>query len=333
MSFSHENPDLVFVHLSDIHFRKGHSGDLHDKDQAVRHELEIGLRQVRAQMPRLDGILITGDIAYSGKKEEFEYAKGWIERIRELLGCDKAGVMVTPGNHDIDRDLVPLRGEVDALHQSIRKGSDIDAYDQALAEVMRDAVKGNALMKPLAAYNDFAEEYGCRITRDTPYWERAFPLTDGSSFLIRGLTTVLISGIKDDEQKSKMLYGGAQRTILRLPNTRRALIGHHPPSWSLEGDEADRLFSTLTSLHAFGHKHAQWITPIGNSVRIIAGALQPDRNEKGWMPRFSAIGIFALDPRRLGLVVYPQKWTEEEHMFIADINSRREDFREYVVTT
>src|SRR5260370_4077175 len=98
MADRRDSPDLVFVHLSDIHFRKGRVGDVHDEDADLRNELELDLRRLRTQVPRLDGIIVSGDIAYGGRPEEYDYARSWIESIREQLGCASAGVMLTPGN-------------------------------------------------------------------------------------------------------------------------------------------------------------------------------------------------------------------------------------------
>src|SRR4051794_30885154 len=47
--------DLSFLHLSDIHFRKGHVGDAHDIDADLRNELERDLRiVVPHRIKRLD---------------------------------------------------------------------------------------------------------------------------------------------------------------------------------------------------------------------------------------------------------------------------------------
>jgi hypothetical protein len=87
--------------LSDIHFRHGRAGDIHDLDVEIRNELERDLRIVRAnRLPKLHGIIVSGDIAFAGQPPEFEYARGWIEKVRELLDCPVSGVMVTPGNRE-----------------------------------------------------------------------------------------------------------------------------------------------------------------------------------------------------------------------------------------
>jgi hypothetical protein len=323
--------DLVFIHLSDIHFRKGRVGDSHDEDGMLRNELQIDLRRLRTRLPRFDGLIVSGDIAFSGKPEEYEYAGGWIESIRELLGCKHEGVMMTAGNHDVDQALIPPDGPVDLLHREVREADSISRYDERLANVLRDAGRGDLLLSPLAAYNDFAGKYGCRFTRNSPYWQRDFRLGDGTILRFRGIATVLLSSARDDQNAHKMLYGGGQRAILREPNIRYALIGHHPPSWSIEGEAAEHTFSTLTFLQIFGHEHEQWVTKMGNSVRLIAGAVHPSRGENNWLPRYSAIAISVQDDRNVALRIYPRRWSTEELKFIGDYNSEAEDFRDYVV--
>jgi len=323
--------DLVFLHLSDIHFRRGRVGDAHDEDKVLRSELGFDLRRLRPRLPRLDGLIISGDIAFGGKDEEYDYANGWIRTIAELIDCDRKSVMVTPGNHDVDQAMIPPDGEVDLLHREIRNAESLDAYDELLAGALRDELRARTLLSPLAAYNAFAKKYGCRISACRPYWERDFKLSDGTTLRFRGLVTVLLSGSRDNIQTHKMLYGGAQRAILREPNVRIAVVGHHPPSWTVEGDTADHMFSTLTFLQVFGHKHEQWLTRVGESVRLIAGAVHPPRRESRWLPRYAAIGISALNGRNVTVRIYPRRWSDHELKFVGDYNSRDEDFWDYTV--
>jgi 3',5'-cyclic AMP phosphodiesterase CpdA len=321
--------DLVFVHLSDIHFRHGRTGDVHDEDKMLRNELELDLRRLRARLPRIDGLIVSGDIAFGGQSAEYEYALGWIETIREQLGCVTHGVMITPGNHDVDRGEVTDGGPVDSLQRDIRSGNTIGDHDAALARCLRDPTNGPTMFLPLTNYNAFARNYGCQINCENPYWERDFGLSDGTILRFRGVASTLLSGKSDNEHTHKMLYGGAQRTILRQANVRYALVGHHPPSWTIEGDFADQTFSALTFLQVFGHKHDQWLTVIGNSVRLIAGAVHPSREELNWQPRYSAICISALNHQLLGLRVYPRRWSTEDFTFIGDFNLKGLDYREY----
>jgi predicted MPP superfamily phosphohydrolase len=143
MPSDQDKADLVFVHLSDIHFRRGMVGDRHDQDKMLRNELQLDLRRLRTRLPRFDGLIISGDIAFGGKREEYEYAADWIETIRELLGCNHKGLMVILGNHDVDRDAIPDGSPVDLLHQEIRRADSIPQHDERLEnEVRADCVVG-----------------------------------------------------------------------------------------------------------------------------------------------------------------------------------------------
>jgi hypothetical protein len=323
--------DLAFVHLSDIHFRRGRTGDVHDEDAGLRNELQRDLQRLRKKLKQLHGLIISGDVAFGGKADEYEYASNWIETVRELIDCPHDAIMVIPGNHDVDRSVVPDGGAVEALQKEIRAAGSFPEYDSRLAAILRHEDRGSLLLRPVSAYNDFARTYGCHIGCAQPFWQRDFPLSDGTTLRIRGIATTLLSGPNDHELNGKMLYGGAQRQILREPNVRYMIVGHHPPSWSLEGDIADKTFSTFSSLQVFGHKHDQWVTRIGESVRMIAGAVHPARDEPNWQPRYAAITITPIDERTLGLRIFPRRWTTEESMFMPDYDSEGRDYRDYRV--
>ena len=325
-------PDLAFVHLSDIHFRKGQVGDAHDIDDEIRNELERDLRIVRTKyVLKLDGIIISGDIAFGGQPEEFAYACGWIEKIRELLDCPPAGVMVTPGNHDVDRTPIVAGGQIDLLHDNVRAGQSLQQRDALIASLLRNGTNGPLLLSGMAAYNDFAGGYGCAVSPDQPYWERDFRLGEKGALRVRGMTSTLISGPRDDETTHKLLYGGAQRTLTRADRVWRLIVGHHPPSWTLEGDDADRVFSNRAALQLFGHKHEHWLTRYEKSIRLIAGAVHPDRAESLWEPRYSMVAMKLENSGNLAIRVYPRRWSREELMFIGDFNSRGEDYRDHTI--
>lgn len=325
-------PDLSFLHLSDIHFRKGKSGDIHDIEADLRNELELDLRRLTAQrVSKIDGIIISGDIAFGGQPEEYELATGWIGKIQELTACPKRGIMVTPGNHDIDRDAVAAGGDVDKLHSAIRAGKTLEERDELIAATLRDDTTGAELFKPLGAYLAFAKEFGCDVVPDHPYWERDFPLGNRGSLKIRGLTSTLISGPNDHETDSKMAYGGAQRTLMRSTEKHifRMVVGHHPSSWTLEGDELDRAFERA-AIQLFGHKHDNWYDP-RRGLRVIAGAVHPERGKPHWDPRYSVLSVRLDDAGNLVTRVYPRRWSKEESKFIPDINSNWQDYRDHTI--
>jgi hypothetical protein len=168
------------------------------------------------------------------------------------------------------------------------------------------------------------------VSPGRPYWERNFSLGNGGQLLIRGMTSTFISGPKDNETNHKMLYGAGQRTLLRVDNVFRMVVGHHPPSWTIEGDVADRAFSDRAVLQLFGHKHDQWLQPAGRGLRVIAGAVHPAHSEFNWEPRYSLVALRLDADKRLHIRIFPRVWTREETMFMADFNSSGQDFRHHV---
>lgn len=69
---------LRFVHLSDIHFSGQIPGIGFDPDRDIRNELKIDLKAQTQKLGKSDAILVTGDVAYAGKKAEYDDAALWL---------------------------------------------------------------------------------------------------------------------------------------------------------------------------------------------------------------------------------------------------------------
>jgi len=242
----------IFVHLSDIHFTQS-SGSVHDIDQGVRREV---LRDVTALTRRLGaaaGVLITGDIGFSGKKTEYQQAADWLRQVCQAVGCEEQHVSVVPGNHDIDRS---ISGGVitKLLHERIRslKGP---AIDSALRTYFSDAQSAGALLAPLAEYNVFAQPYGCDISAEEPFWQRELRLACGTTIRLRGLCSAFVSNEADG--RGNMILGTAYATVPREDGVLHLTLCHHPPEWLSDQDPIEDLLKSRVHIQLFGHKHAQ----------------------------------------------------------------------------
>jgi 3',5'-cyclic AMP phosphodiesterase CpdA len=100
---------IALAHLSDIHFHHELGGDVWDLDSELRHELELDLGRVTAELGPLRALLITGDVAFSGSTDEYAAAETWLGRITTLAGCREEDVWMVPGNHDVLRRTVSER--------------------------------------------------------------------------------------------------------------------------------------------------------------------------------------------------------------------------------
>lgn len=328
-----QSADLTLVHLSDVHFRRGIVGTKHDPDRELREALLGDLRTLVPRFGPISGIIITGDIAFSGHPSEYVFARSWITTIAEHLQCDLLNVMVIPGNHDVNRSALQADDKrVANIQRNIRRGANAAKTVARLATVLTSN-DGKLLMRPLKAYNAFAKEFKCGITTMNPYWERTFPLGDGSKVIVRGATSTWLSGSGDSERIAKLLYGSAQYDFAIADNAYRVVAVHHPPQNVIDQADAEKAFDFHCHLQLFGHKHDHWISESKTCARIAAGAIQPDRREQPWTPRYNIIqltGEILEKARRVQIQIFPRRWNDEFRQFMADYTPDAAERRSFV---
>ena len=78
---------IVLVHLSDIHFVKASPAGLEVLDEDIRRELKSDVVTQCDALGGAHGILVTGDIAYSGKVEEYKRAEEWLLELCRDTRC------------------------------------------------------------------------------------------------------------------------------------------------------------------------------------------------------------------------------------------------------
>src|ERR1035438_1666031 len=115
---------ITFVHLSDIHFVDRDHGTQFDLDQQIRRALLDDLVLKPADGANYDGVLITGDIAFGGKQEEYKCAQEWLDKVFAQTGTAAANTYMVPGNHDVDRAFVEPDLPLWAAHAGIREATD-----------------------------------------------------------------------------------------------------------------------------------------------------------------------------------------------------------------
>ena len=92
-----------WLHLSDLHFSIVHSLDESIVVNALLSDIKEQLTG-KDSMP--DFVVVTVDIAFSGKAKEHEIAKNFFIRLLEILHLDKDRLFLVPGNHDFNRSIV-----------------------------------------------------------------------------------------------------------------------------------------------------------------------------------------------------------------------------------
>lgn len=280
---------MLILHISDIHFRHPECAtpDL-DPDRPYRTRLIQDVRsRVKALGSDVDVILVGGDIAFRGAPAEYEAALQWLGDLADACGCKRERIFVIPGNHDIDRNTVMMDPGVRNVQQAIIRA---DNPERELAVQFRHKQTGDALLAPVASYNAFAARFSCQVyTPDRLYWHQDLPLNASTKLRIYGLTSTLLSGAwapKDDPRPG--LYLSPLQTVLDpVDNVINLVMCHHPPDWFIDCDDITDALAGKAAVHVFGHKHRQRIHRDPRYIVFSAGAVNPDRNEKGWEPGYN----------------------------------------------
>lgn len=258
----------TLLHLSDIHFVKDKSGTRLDIDEDVRNELLIDTQTLARDLGGVDAVVVSGDIAFAGKAEEYEIAARWLAELADALGCPPDRIWTTPGNHDVDRDQIDLTLEL--VHEKLRSIDPLRINDQ-LTTLLRDPYVGAALLRPLHAYRGFAGSHGSGFSAEQPFWEQDLPLNDGSILRVRGVTSTLVSSRED--RKGLMVLGLAPATLPRREGVEYMVLCHHPIDWFREHEELDNRLPTRARILLFGHKHLQRLRREEDCVVLTAGAV------------------------------------------------------------
>jgi hypothetical protein len=310
---------LTFLQISDIHFLGLPKGLPRDLDRKLRHRLVRDARKVAKDIGGVSGILISGDVAFSGTEPEYKQAAEWLREVAMRLGIDPADVWVIPGNHDIQRDVTKTAVQR-VLRSTFRvPGADVDACFDA---VLKDATKAGDLIAPLANYNVFASQFGCEISGEQPFWEDRLPLAPGLEFVLHGLSSPLISDEHDAEEAEALALGSMQTAILIEDGEVHVSMCHHPFNWLLDGSAAQKALEPHVRLHLSGHEHQHSIHSFEKGIHLSAGALQPERKDPNdWEPRYNFLSfkvVQGADGTDLLIRVHVRVWDEDADGFVAD---------------
>jgi 3',5'-cyclic AMP phosphodiesterase CpdA len=178
-----------FLHLSDIHFGQEKKGTL-PKHEFVRDALVTDAKSLAESRGAATRILITGDIAYSGKQEEFTRATAWLEKLTEACGCGETHVSTIPGNHDCD--VQGISNQAKMIYAQLRLNTP-EQVQANLDGIAQDDESANPFLPKLRAYRDFAGGYGCDFeSTSRPLWVRDFDFPGGIKLRFHGLTSVQV---------------------------------------------------------------------------------------------------------------------------------------------
>ena len=318
---------IILVQLSDIHFVKVSPVGPDVLDEDIRRELKRDVVALCGTLGSAHGILVTGDIAFSGKVEEYKRAEEWLLELCRDTKCDEQNVWMICGNHDVQRDVIANSVSLRDFQNKLRtqEPAKIDAVYQ---EYLTDAAARTIVYSALQNYNDFAQKFGGHFAHNRIYWEKDIVLNDGSKLRIRGLNSAIGCNKEDNKDTGKLLtVGSANCAVPRQEGHEYMTLCHHPPDWIRDSDEVVKYLNSRVRLQLFGHKHKRRIEPGDENgflyLRLHAGAVNPEQGESS-LPRYNMIVIHvsasapAEKKRTLHVEIHPRIWDPDQTKFIPE---------------
>ena len=272
---------LTWLHLSDLHFQ---NGDSFERNIVLEELLKDVGEQIQREQFCLDFIAVTGDIAYSGKTNEYKLAQEYFDRLLKVTATPKERLFVVPGNHDLDRSTITAGAR--------QIGENFDQQD-IVNDVLGSTRDMKLMMRRFKAFQIFLKKYNLtRPLDEVPpplYWNYEFKHA-GRKILLSGLNSAWICG-SDEDDRNRVVIGERQvRGALLVDNadneqtpTIRIVLMHHPFDLLREFDEdiSAALLMDGCDFILHGHLHKtslnQLTSPDNACMRIAGGACYKSR--------------------------------------------------------
>lgn len=309
----------VFVHVSDIHFGQEKDDRVHIHAD-VKQQLIADAKEVVSEIAGgvAHGILVTGDIAQSGKWDEYERAGKWLDDLAANIGVEIHRVQMVPGNHDLDRSKLSFAGKQILDH--IRAGGSKEYED-----ILNNQIDRAALFVRFEDYGRFSFGYNCPLNNEGAFAsEMEVTLAPGRAIrFIRFNSSLLCHGEERDEHPELMI-GARQFTIPRTEGVENVVLVHHPLNWYKDQDQVRAYVRSRARVLISGHEHDPKVTidkvEAGSDVMMLAaGATVPYKSNDVYTFTYNIIE-FDWDETIDGLSVtmHPRAWNPQRTCFEAD---------------
>lgn len=306
---------IAFVHLSDIHFGQEKGGQTVIDDDVKASVIE-DCRQIFAGISHesIGGVIVTGDIAFSGIEAEYKAAGVWLDALTSAIKCKRPDVYIVPGNHDLDRACIS-EGCREMLSAIVIGG------DAKLDRYLESEGDTEQLFNRFKSYRLFAEAYDCSLDSEGGLaGNHVVELTPTFKLRFVGLNSALISGVKD--KKGDLLLGKRQRAIPRRTKGEEVVVlMHHPLDWVQDFVETGNYLRSRARVVFSGHEHNPSATverfEDGTEVLMLsAGATVPPEHE-GPYYCFNIVEFDWEDQsERLKVTVSPRTWSQSRTRFV-----------------
>ena len=212
---------MKILHLSDIHFGRNYEcydiKDKFDNKEKILDELINCIANLDNLKP--EHIVVTGDIAWAGKKNEFDEAYQWFSKLLRATGLTGKDITVCVGNHDVNHDYASI--DRDFNDNSIKEIDDI--YDYTNVHKMETLIYGYDNFCERLGIEPFAYPYNDQLEYSYSLGYKDVEASSGKTLRFVSFNTALLSFMPRSKiSADKMWIGQRQvKTLMKygiIPN-------------------------------------------------------------------------------------------------------------------
>jgi hypothetical protein len=272
---------IGILQVSDIHLKQG-------DPMAIKKRIEMMTSALRPRLAEFTAllVLITGDVAFSGQKEEFEEASALIslllERLRSDHGMHILGPVIVPGNHDCD-----LPADDDA------RPSLLNGLPGELGSLNLQGSKARQLLSVQDNFFAFEQRYSNVDRQGKARLYYSFTFDDSEqSIVVHCFNTSWVSTRM--ETQGRILVHPSLKPKVGHKTALAISIFHHPFPWFDPSNRRDfqRIVEGASDVILTGHEHDgdQYtrVSSQGAYVSYVEGAALDTRDHE---TGFNLIGI------------------------------------------
>lgn len=305
------NKNVRWLHLSDFHIGQENFGQSFILERTISHikdHVEAGLGP--------DYIFITGDIAYKGKKEEYErFYYEFLAPLEEFIPDLFSKLYMVPGNHDLDRNvnegfdrflMMPIASPFFEPHP--------DSLPRRQMLVQRFK---NYIDNDLTGHSTLFEQQPGAYTKEV--------ICRDAKLAIIGINTAWLC---KDEKDFRNITPGKALVTKAIESVGQSdlviVLGHHPIDW-IATDHAQplgKIFGLNHVVYLHGHMHKAWSAPTYNGgshyLSIQCGATFQAKDGGKWKNGL----IWAdTDLENQSINLQPHEWNtaNQEWMIASDV--------------
>lgn len=301
-------PIIKILHLSDFHFREGTRWDSDPMLQSLTDELAV-------HGSRPDLVCVTGDIAFSGKAEEYKLADGWFKNLANRLGLAPQDFLFVAGNHDVDQGITSFG--VNAIVEELQ--TEKHELGALIAQIQSNPTDLKLLEIRFSAYLSFVRSFRGDGNLAKTSWALDQPF-EGSTLRILGLCSAISSNRNDDHGRlvlGEPIVNGLAKGDADL----KIGLVHHPRDYIRDADEVSKKrLETWADLILQGHRHGNSVSQIAESGGSVTTISAGSAYQGSHFPNSVNIIEIDLSDRRFSVEVL--LWLTKELEWITSKNEK-----------